>query len=177
MARRLSARPSVDRLAFELRAQLRSIRARPVRTPAPAICERFPPSQVLGPPCPSAPGGQHTTPPGRLARSAHRVRIAPMDLHGIHFDEQAFAAFCRRRGICKAALFGSILREDFRPDSDVDVLVEFHAASLPTLLDLVDMEIELSALLGRKVDLRTPEDLSEYFRDAVIRTARVQYAA
>jgi hypothetical protein len=100
-----------------------------------------------------------------------------MDLHGIHFDEQALAAFCRRRGICKAALFGSILREDFGPDSDVDVLVEFYPASLPTLLDLVDMETELSQIIGRKVDMRTPEDLSEYFRDAVTRTAKVQYAA
>jgi predicted nucleotidyltransferase len=100
-----------------------------------------------------------------------------MDVHGLHIDDQALAAFCRRRGIRKASLFGSILRDDFGPNSDVDVLVEFYPASLPTLLDLVDMEAELSALIGRKVDLRTPEDLSEYFRNAVVRTARVQYAA
>lgn len=100
-----------------------------------------------------------------------------MELHAVQFDEQAIAAFCRRRGIRKLALFGSILRDDFGPNSDVDVLVEFHPASLPTLLDMVDMEGELSAMIGRKVDLRTPEDLSEYFRDAVTRTARVQYAA
>lgn len=100
-----------------------------------------------------------------------------MAQHGVHFDEQAIAAFCRRRGIRKAALFGSILREEFGPNSDVAMLVEFQPDSLPTLLELVDMEAELSAIIGRKVDLRTPEDLSEYFRDAVMRTAKVQYAA
>jgi hypothetical protein len=100
-----------------------------------------------------------------------------MNLHGVQFEEQAMAAFCRRRGIRRLSLFGSILREDFGPQSDVDVLVEFDPASIPTLLDMVDMEGELSWIVGRKVDLRTPEDLSEYFREAVTRTARVQYAA
>jgi hypothetical protein len=100
-----------------------------------------------------------------------------MDLHGIHFDDYAIAAFCRRRGIRKLALFGPILREDFASDSDVDVLLEFEPASLPTLLDMAAMQEELSQMVGRKVDLRTPEDLSQYFRDAVVRTARIQYAA
>jgi hypothetical protein len=100
-----------------------------------------------------------------------------VELHGIQFDTTALAAFCRRRGIRKLALFGSILRDDFGSESDIDILVEFDPAKTPTLLGIADMELELSAMLGRKVDLRTPEDLSIYFRDAVTRTARVQYAA
>jgi hypothetical protein len=74
-------------------------------------------------------------------------------------------------------LFGSILRDDFRPQSDIDVLVEFEPQYVPGLLRLAGMERELSALLGnRKVDLRTPQDLSRYFRDEVLATAEVQYA-
>lgn len=73
--------------------------------------------------------------------------------------------------------FGSVLREDFRPDSDIDVLVEFEPDRVPTLFDIVGMEQELSAMLGgRRVDLRTPEDLSPYFRNQVLREAALQYA-
>jgi predicted nucleotidyltransferase len=100
-----------------------------------------------------------------------------MDLNGIHFDPSALGAFCRRRGIRKLSLFGSVLRNDFGPESDVDILVEFAPDRIPTLLGMADMEMELSAMCGRKVDLRTPEDLLVYFREAVTRTARVQYAA
>ena len=76
------------------------------------------------------------------------------------------------------ALFGSVLREDFGPESDVDVLVEFQPGRTPGFLGLFDMEDELSRLLGsRKVDLRTPEDLSPYFREDVLRTAALLYAA
>ena len=100
-----------------------------------------------------------------------------MDLHGIQFDSSVLAAFCRGRGIRKLALFGSVLRDDFGPERDVDILVEFDPARIPTLLGMAEMEMELSAMVGRKVDLRTPEDLSVYFREAVARTARVQYAA
>ena len=100
-----------------------------------------------------------------------------MELHGIPFDPPALAKFCRRRGIRRRVLFGSILRDDFRPESDIDILVEFDPARIPTLLTMADMELELSAKLGRKVGLRTPENLSVYFRDAGTRTARVQYAA
>jgi predicted nucleotidyltransferase len=100
-----------------------------------------------------------------------------MDLHGIHFDRAVLAAFCGRRGIRKLSLFGSVLRDDFGPNSDIDILVEFDPARTPTLLTMADTEMELTLMLARKVDLRTPEDLSVYFRDAVARTARVQYAA
>jgi predicted nucleotidyltransferase len=85
--------------------------------------------------------------------------------------------FCRRNHISKLSFFGSVLRDDFRPTSDVDVLVEFEPEHVPGLFSLARMERELSALLGnRKVDLRTPQDLSRYFRDEVIATAEVQYA-
>ena len=75
------------------------------------------------------------------------------------------------------SLFGSVLREDFRPDSDVDVLVEFEDGHAPGLLGIARMERELSEILGgRKIDLRTPEDLSRYFRQDVLAAAEVQYA-
>jgi hypothetical protein len=87
------------------------------------------------------------------------------------------ASFCRERGIRRLAFFGSVLRPDFRPDSDVDVLVEFEPDRIPGLLGIARMEREFSALLGnRKVDLRTLEDLSPYFRQTVLAEARVQYA-
>jgi predicted nucleotidyltransferase len=87
------------------------------------------------------------------------------------------AAFCRERGIRRLSIFGSALRPDFGPESDVDVLVEFESGRTPGLLGMARMERELSALLGgRKVDLRTPEDLSRYFRQSVLDEAEVQYA-
>jgi predicted nucleotidyltransferase len=90
---------------------------------------------------------------------------------------QQIAAFCRRHGIRRLAVFGSVLREDFGPDSDIDVLVEFEAGRVPGFFGLVELEEELSRLLGgAKVDLRTPQDLSRYFRDEVMAGAKVQYA-
>jgi hypothetical protein len=87
-------------------------------------------------------------------------------------------AFCRRHKIKRLSLFGSVLRSDFRPDSDVDVLVEFAPGSKPGFLGLQEMEAELSALFGgRRIDLRTAEDLSRYFRARVIKEAEVRYAA
>ena len=87
------------------------------------------------------------------------------------------ADFCRRYHIRRLAVFGSALRDDFGPDSDVDVLVEFELGHVPGFFGLFDMEEELSVLLGgRKIDLRTPEDLSRYFRDEVIAAAEIQYA-
>ena len=87
------------------------------------------------------------------------------------------AAFCRAHGIRRLAIFGSALRADFGAESDIDVLVEFAPDRIPGLLGVAGMEIELSALFGgRKVDLRTPEDLSRYFRQEVLDTAEVQYA-
>lgn len=85
--------------------------------------------------------------------------------------------FCRTNHIRKFAIFGSFLRDDFRPDSDVDVLVEFEPGHIPGFIRLARLERELSDIIGRKVDLRTPEDLSRYFRDQVIAEAEVLYAA
>lgn len=86
-------------------------------------------------------------------------------------------AFCRKHHIRKLSVFGSYLREDFGPQSDVDFLVEFAPDHIPGLLGIAGMERELSELLGgRKVDLRTAGDLSRYFRDQVVACAEVQYA-
>lgn len=92
-------------------------------------------------------------------------------------DRDRIAAFCRKHGIRRLAFFGSVLGPNFGPDSDIDVLVEFETASTPSLFGIVRMERELSQILGgRKVDLRTPEDLSRYFRKDVLEQAEVQYA-
>jgi hypothetical protein len=96
--------------------------------------------------------------------------------HGISFPKEIIADFCKRQHIRKLALFGSVLREDFRPDSDVDVLVEFEPGHTVGLLSMAGLEMELSEALGRKVDLRTPAELSRYFRDEVARASEVQYA-
>lgn len=80
------------------------------------------------------------------------------------------AAFCRANAIRKLSLFGSVLQDDFSPTSDVDLLVEFLPGKTPGLA-IVRMEWELSDCIGRKVDLRTPADLSRYFRDAVLQEA------
>ena len=91
-------------------------------------------------------------------------------------DKHKIAEFCREHHIRRLALFGSALREDFGPESDVDVLVEFEPGHVPGLIRLAGLELDLSEIFGgRKVDLRTPEDLSRYFRDAVIAEAEVQY--
>ena len=91
-------------------------------------------------------------------------------------SEAELAPICRRHRIRKLSLFGSRLKGTARPDSDVDLLVEFEPDAVPGLLGIAAMELELSALLGgRKVDLRTAQDLSRYFRDEVVRTAEVQY--
>ena len=95
----------------------------------------------------------------------------------IEVPREALAQFCRRHQIRRLAFFGSVLREDFGPQSDVDVLVEFHADARVGLIALSAMEIELGALLDRRVDLRAPGDLSRHFRDEVVRTAETQYAA
>ncbi len=100
-----------------------------------------------------------------------------MNHHGIEITKEKIAEFCRHHHIRKLALFGSVLREDFRPDSDMDVLVEFEPGHTPGLLRIAELEIELSEMLGRKVDLRTPGDLSRYFREEVVRTSEVQFVA
>jgi len=93
-------------------------------------------------------------------------------------DPSALAALCERYRIRRLSLFGSRLKGAARPDSDVDLLVEFEPGATPGLIRLAGIARELSALLGgREVDLRTPGDLSRYFRDEVVRAAEVQYAA
>jgi len=90
--------------------------------------------------------------------------------------EIALADFCRRHHLRRLAFFGSVLRDDFRPDSDVDVLVEFEPGHVPGLA-FFGMQDELSRLLGRNVDLNTPGFLSAYFRDEVLREAENVYVA
>ncbi len=90
--------------------------------------------------------------------------------------EDKIREFCEHHHIRKLAIFGSALRDDFGPESDVDVLVDFMPGHTPGFFKLFEMEEELSGLLGgHKIDMRTPEDLSRYFRDKVVATAQVQY--
>lgn len=95
----------------------------------------------------------------------------------IKIDRDQVTAFCRRHHVHRLSLFGSVLREDFRPDSDVDVLVQFEPHYRIGFLGMAGMEIELSEILGRKVDLRTPAELSRYFREEVMASAEVAFAA
>jgi len=96
--------------------------------------------------------------------------------HGVLFDRITIERFCLDNGIRKLSLFGSVLRDDFRPDSDIDVLVEFLPDAHVGFFELFDMQEELSHLFGgRKVDLRTPNEISHYFRDRVISEAELQY--
>lgn len=96
----------------------------------------------------------------------------------LNLDRTSLETFCRKHSIRKLAVFGSQLKGTARPDSDVDLLVEFDPDKVPGLLALAGMENELSGLMGgRKVDIRTSNDLSHHFRDEVVRTARVEYAA
>ena len=93
-------------------------------------------------------------------------------------DNAKIADFCRRNQIRRLCFYGSVLRDDFRPDSDIDVLIEFEAGQEVGLLQMARLQRELSTMLGgRTVDLRTPEDLSRYFRDQVLALAEEQYAA
>lgn len=94
----------------------------------------------------------------------------------VQLPKRDIADFCRRHHVRKLAVFGSVLRDDVRPDSDVDVLVEFEPGRTPGL-EFFNMERELSELVGRRVDLNTPEFLSRYFRDEVLKEAEVQYVA
>jgi hypothetical protein len=95
----------------------------------------------------------------------------------IPLDQQQLDDFCQRHGIARLSLFGSVLRDDFGPDSDIDVLIEFQPGIRVGLLGLTRIEMELTALLGRKVDLNTPGFLSRYFRDEVLAEAEVLYDA
>ena len=93
----------------------------------------------------------------------------------IQAPKEQIARFCRQNHIRRLALFGSILRDDFRPDSDIDVLVEFEPGHVPGLA-LIRMQAELETLLGRKIDLVTPKFLNHRIRDRVLSEMEVQYA-
>lgn len=96
----------------------------------------------------------------------------------VSMPREKIAAFCRTYHVQKLSLFGSVLRPDFGPESDIDVLVEFELEHTPGYLGMVRLQRELSEMLGgRTVDLRTPRELSKYFRQDVMKGAAVQYAA
>ncbi len=95
----------------------------------------------------------------------------------IRLPKDRIAEFCERNQVRKLSLFGSVLREDFGPDSDVDILVEFEPGTRMGLIRLSGLEIELGEIVGRKVDLNTPGFLSKYYRDQILTEADVQYDA
>ena len=100
-----------------------------------------------------------------------------MVINGVNFPAEAIAEICRRYGAKSLSLFGSILRDDFTESSDVDILVEFLPQTRIGLIGMAHMEAELGETIGRRVDLRTPGDLSRYFRDEVVSHARPLHAA
>ena len=93
----------------------------------------------------------------------------------IEIRQEELAAFCQRNHIHRLALFGSVLRDDFGPDSDVDVLVEFEPDARVGLMTLARMEIELSRLLGHRAEMHTVKGLNPHFRNEVLDSAEVQY--
>ncbi len=98
-------------------------------------------------------------------------------LHGINFPSAEIAAFCQRHRVRRLSVFGSILTDAFVPESDIDMLVEFETDATPGMIGFGGMILELTRMLGRRVDLRTPEDLSRHFRPYVMRDARTLHAA
>ena len=92
-------------------------------------------------------------------------------------SEEKLSEFCKKHHIKKLSLFGSALRDEVRPESDIDMLVEFEEEYTPGLITLAGIEIELTDMINKKVDLRTAGDLSRYFRDEVVNTAEALYAA
>ncbi len=99
-------------------------------------------------------------------------------IHDVIINHRELEQFCMRHHIIRLSLFGSVLRDDFNDQSDIDVLVEFQKGNVPGFFRLADMEDELSGILGgRKPDIRTSEDLSRYFRKEVMDNALVQYNA
>ncbi len=116
-------------------------------------------------------GAEENQPPEKQIGSAFQASSR------IHIDRKRLEVFCRKHELRRMAFFGSVLREDFRPDSDVDILVEFNPGRTPGFFRLFEMQDELSAILGRSTDLKTREDLSPYFRDEVVRSAEPFYNA
>ncbi len=116
----------------------------------------------------------------RLIDDARYYRANVSELIGSRFplSKKTVAQFCGRYRVKKLSLFGSILGKDFTPKSDIDILVEFDPGFTPTFFTISEMEREMSKLLGgRKVDIRTPEELSSYFRSDVVRESEILYAA
>jgi predicted nucleotidyltransferase len=106
----------------------------------------------------------------------HREGSTTVSLH-IEIDNGKISAFCRLHAVRRLSFFGSVTRDDFTPESDVDVVVEFVENVHVGLFEFVDMQEELTGIIGRNVDLHTPASLSHYFRDAVLSSAEVAYAA
>jgi predicted nucleotidyltransferase len=94
-----------------------------------------------------------------------------------HISKDKLVKFCKENHMRKLSLFGSALRDKLREDSDIDLLVEFEEGHVPGLLKFAEIEIELTKMIGRKVDLRTPAELSRFFRNEVLSQARIEYAA
>jgi predicted nucleotidyltransferase len=118
----------------------------------------------------------------RLKEDARRFERAeehgPLIFRRFNVSERRLAEFCRKHHLRRLSFFGSVLRQDFKPASDIDILAEFEPGRTPGFLKLADIEAELSTLLrGRRIDLRTPQDLSPYFRERAVKEAEVQYAA
>jgi predicted nucleotidyltransferase len=112
------------------------------------------------------------------ARYNRKVERSTKHALPVPIPTEQLREFCQKNHIRRLAVFGSALRSDFRPDSDIDLLVEFEPEHTPSLLQMARLERELSAFFdGRKIDLRTKEDLSRYFRDAVVASAKVIYHA
>jgi uncharacterized protein len=121
---------------------------------------------------------------GEITACRRDTMTSTMIINGVVFPMDRIADFCRRHGVARLSLFGSILREStseggygFRPSSDVDMLVEFFPGRTPGMIRLSGMQIELSLMIGREVDLRTALEISRYFRDEVLREARMLHAA
>jgi hypothetical protein len=95
----------------------------------------------------------------------------------IEVDHEQIAEFCRRHHIARLSFFGSVLRDDFGPESDVDVLVQFEPGSTPSLFGLTRMQRELTGIVGRRVDFKTPGFLSRYIRERVLAEAQEEYVA
>jgi predicted nucleotidyltransferase len=93
----------------------------------------------------------------------------------ISIPQEKITQFCRKNHIVTMSLFGSVLTNQFTPTSDVDFLVEFDARHIPTLFDVVEMEEELSKIIGRHADLKTAKGISRYFRDEVLAKAQIIY--
>jgi predicted nucleotidyltransferase len=108
----------------------------------------------------------------RIRKNICRSRVMNAD---INMSREKIADFCRRNHIRRLAFFGSVLRDDFGPDSDIDVLVKFEPGARVGLITLAGMEIELSELLGRKAEMHTVKGLNPHFRDEVLNLAEVQY--